>query len=416
MQKISLAGFDYYNTVELAKTQLDSLGHFSLSYPKEYTGMALLKSQDNSRLVVLLGGENISLQGTHLNDIDNLVLNEAQNKTFFTYAMAHANRKNALNAWVYLDELYGKYTSFATQETQRKVIAEEIQRLNDQEQTQIRSLVKESFLRWFIPYYTFIQDMPDIIRAETERIPESISLFRTTDFNNTYWKTSGILQEFIEKHYLLLENLSGTVEDKQEKMNKSSLYLIQNLKTNETLTNQVVEKLFTYLEQRQLFIAAEFLATQVLNGAQCEIQENTANKLEKYRALKVGVKAPDIQLSSSQKLSDFDLPLLLVFGKSDCPYCKEGIQELSKHYATWKTEKGVEVVYISLDTDKKLFAQAYQNIPWLVFCEFKGWDAQVAKDYHIWGTPSYFLVDKDLTILAHINTVAHANAWIMQRL
>jgi len=107
---------------------------------------------------------------------------------------------------------------------------------------------------------------------------------------------------------------------------------------------------------------------------------------------------------------------LLVFGKSDCPHCKEGALELLKYYAGWKTKKNVEVVYVSLDTDKKVYQEAYQNAPWPMFCDFKGWDSKAAKDYHIWGTPSYFLLDKELTILAHINSVAHANAWVTSRL
>ena len=107
---------------------------------------------------------------------------------------------------------------------------------------------------------------------------------------------------------------------------------------------------------------------------------------------------------------------MLVFGKSDCPHCKEGALELLKYYAGWKTKKNVEVVYVSLDTDKKVYQEAYQNAPWPMFCDFKGWDSKAAKDYHIWGTPSYFLLDKELTILAHINSVDHANAWITFRL
>lgn len=415
-QEITLEGFNHFEPLELGTTQTDSLGNFSLDYPRDYEGMALLKSQDGNNLVLLLGGDALSVQGTHLTETDRLTFSESQNKAFFTYALGHGDRKNALNAWKHLDRLYRKSKNFTAQTNVRKAIAEEIYRLKKREINRINSLPKASYLRWFIPYRSFIQDMPVIIRTETERFPESITLFRTTDFNHPNWKTSGILQEFIEKHYFMLENSSGTGAEKQEKMNASSMHLIQNLESNQVLLNDVVEKLFFFLEERGLHIAAEFLALEVLNGAQCEIQENTANKLEKYRNLKVGGKAPDIQLSTTQKLSDFNQPILLVFGKSDCPHCKEGALELLKYYAGWKTKKNMEVVYISLDTDEKAYQEAYQNVPWPMFCDFKGWDSKAAKDYHIWGTPSYFLLDKELTILAHINSVAHANAWVTSRL
>lgn len=412
LQEMTLEGFDNYDTVELGKARADSLGNFSLDYPKDYTGMALLKTENQNNLVLLLGGDRVRVQGTHITETDKMVFNKSQNKTFFSYAMEQSNRRNALNAWKYLDKLYGKSKTFEEQIKIKKAITEEIQRLKNREQTLMNGLPKESYLRWFIPYRTFLQEMPTIIRTETERIPESITLFRTTDFNHPNWASSGILQEFIEKHYFMLENSAGTAAEKQEKMNQSSRYLIENLYTNPLVLNLVVEKLFNFLEERSLYIASEFLATQVLNGAQCEIQEKTANKLEKYRNLKVGSKAPDIQLSTTQKLSDYNGPLLLVFGKSDCSHCREEAIELLKYHEEWKREKKTEVVYISLDTDKETFAQAYQNAPWSTFCDFKGWKSKAAMDYHVWGTPSYFLLDKDMTILAHINSVEHAKVWI----
>jgi len=416
-QQMILMGFSNYKTVELSKTQADSLGHFTLNYPDDYKGMALLKTEDNNSLVLLLGKESLlTLQGTDITETDSLQLNASENKTFFNYAMGQGYRTNATNAWNYLDKLYKMEGQFVQQKKVKRTITKELQRIEETAQKLVDDLDKNSYLRWFIPYRKFIQEMPTIIRTETERIPASIALFRTTDFNHPHWKTSGIFQEFIEKHYFMLENSSGTVAEKQEKMNESSLHLIQNLESNQVLLNDVVAKLFTFLEERSLFIASEFLALQVLNGAQCEIEEKTANKLEKYRNLKIGGKAPDILLSNAKKLSDYKQPILLVFGKSDCPHCKEGALELLKYYAGWKTKKNVEVVYVSLDTDKKVYQEAYQNAPWPMFCDFKGWDSKAVKDYHIWGTPSYFLLDKELTILAHINSVAHANAWVTSRL
>ena len=280
-QEITLEGFNHFEPLELGTTQADSLGNFSLNYSKDYKGMALLKTHDKNSLVLLLSGENIAIDGTHLSETSGLTLSQGPNKTFFDYAVAQGQHKNALNAWKYLDKLY-KTNSFVKQKELRNVITEEINRIRNEASNQMNSLPKTSYLRWFIPYRTFLQDMPTIIRTETERIPESIALFRTADFNHPNWKTSGILQEFIEKHYFMLENSSGTLTEKQEKMNQSSLHLLQNLQSNEVLINQVVEQLFSYLEKRSLYHAAEFLATEVLNDSQCEIEPKTAKKLEKY--------------------------------------------------------------------------------------------------------------------------------------
>lgn len=122
-QEMTLEGFENFTTLELVKTQADSLGNFSLTYPKDYSGMALLKTQDNNSTVVLLSGADIRLQGTHITETDSLLLNAGPNKDFFTYALAHSRRRNALNAWKYLDRLYDKNTRFSKQKKIKKAIA-----------------------------------------------------------------------------------------------------------------------------------------------------------------------------------------------------------------------------------------------------------------------------------------------------
>ena len=78
--------------------------------------------------------------------------------------------------------------------------------------------------------------------------------------------------------------------------------------------------------------------------------------------------------------------------------------------------QNIETVYISIDTDPTAFEVAYANTPWPTYCDFKGWNTPAAKAYHITGTPSYFLLDKDNKILARPNNVEHAAVLINYRL
>ena len=130
--------------------------------------------------------------------------------------------------------------------------------------------------------------------------------------------------------------------------------------------------------------------------------------------MKVGNIAPDILLNNN-KLSDVKTNKLVVFGASWCPNCKTEALELLKQYDAWKA-KNVEIIYISIDTDKTAFEEAYKNAPWQTYCDYKGWDSTAAKDYHITGTPSYFLLDENNKILVRPNTVLHANVWITEKL
>ena len=76
----------------------------------------------------------------------------------------------------------------------------------------------------------------------------------------------------------------------------------------------------------------------------------------------------------------------------------------------------MEVIYISIDTDKTDFKTAYKDMPWQTYCDFKGWESQAAKDYHITSTPSYFLLDKEQIILVRPISMAQVNAWVEPKL
>ena len=415
-QELSLTGFNNYKTVALAKTQTDSLGSFTLNYPKNYKGMALLKSQDKNSLVLLLNQTFTTIKGTHISETDSLQLNATENKLFFNYAMGQGYRTNALNAWKYLDKLYNTQVLFKKQEIAKNSIQKELKRIKAEDTKLVNSLDKNSYLAWFIPIRKLIQETPTIMRTETERIPEAIAQFRNTNFNNSNFKTSGVLREYIEKHYFLIENMGLSIDSVAVQMNLSSNALINTIKDNKGLLNTITENLFTYLEKRSLYKSSEYLAVTLLKDHQKNLEINVINRLEKYVSLKVGNTAPDIQITTTKKLSDYKQPVLLVFGVSDCGPCKKEAIELLKYYDAWKTKKDVEVVYISIDTDKEAYKTAYQNAPWQSYCDYKGWDTQAAKDYFVYATPTYILLDKYMKILVHPSSIGQVDAWVNYKL
>ena len=106
-----------------------------------------------------------------------------------------------------------------------------------------------------------------------------------------------------------------------------------------------------------------------------------------------------------------------MFGSSTCPACKDEAIELMKFHDIWK-ENGIplEIIYISLDTNKTNFEAAYINAPWQSYSDFKGWESQAAKDYYVNATPTYLLLNKNREILLHPRSIAHVNAWIPGKL
>lgn len=415
-QVLTLTGFNYYNNYELAKTTIDSLGNFTLNYPKEYKGMGILKTQDNSSLVFILTEPNVQLKGVHLQDINSLSFTSSvANTNFVNYAKTQGLQRNAMSALKYLDNLYQKEQLFTKRKKLKKAIKKELTHIKKQDAAFIAKFDKQSYLRWFIPYKKLVQDMPTIVRKETQRIPEAIAQFRSTDFNHPNFKTSGLFKELIEGHYLLLENMGQPLDSVYAQMDVSTQYLIDNLQENDSLLNTVSNELFNYFEKRSLFKVSEYLSVNLLNNKQCALDDDLATKLESYRRMKVGNIAPDIILADNKKLSDIKKNKLVVFGASWCPHCTKDIPILDKYYQEWK-KKNLEIVYISIDTNKENYTKTYQNKPWQTFCDFKGWDTQAAKDYFVTGTPSYYLLDENQKIIARPNGVAHVNVLVEYKL
>lgn len=413
-QELSLTGFNYYKNYEIAKTTLDSLGNFTLNYPKGYRGMAILKTQDNSTLVFVLSETNIQLEGTHLQETDSLVFgNSRVNKNYFKYAKDQSLRDNVMSALDFLQPLYQKQSLLVKQKNVLKTIVSEQARLEQEDDNFRINLPNNSYLSWFIPLRKMVQEAPRIVQTNKQEIPSAISFFRKTDFNHPNFKNSGLFKELIEGHYMLLENMGQPLDSIAVQMNASTNYLVQNIAHNEPLLNLVGEHLFNYLEKRSLFKASEYLSLRLLSNNQCTLNTTLAKKLEGYRVMKIGAQAPDIVFEDKTKLSAIKTVKLVLFGASWCPNCKTEALELLKQYSSWNA-KNIAIVYISIDTDKKVFKTAYGNTPWQTHCDFKGWENQAVKDYYVFGTPSYYLLDADNKILLRPKSVAHANAWVNQ--
>lgn len=88
--------------------------------------------------------------------------------------------------------------------------------------------------------------------------------------------------------------------------------------------------------------------------------------------------------------------LLLDFWASWCGPCLASLPDLKDIYAAYHG-KGLEVVGISLDTERDHWIQAIQEhgMPWAQVSELDGWQSPVAKQYRITYIPKTILVDEN---------------------
>jgi peroxiredoxin len=122
--------------------------------------------------------------------------------------------------------------------------------------------------------------------------------------------------------------------------------------------------------------------------------------------LSKGKKAPDF---SAKTISGEDFVLsemkgdytLIIFWATWCEHCQITMPRLAAAGNIFKEAK-MDIVAVSIDSDEAVLKSFLieNQMPWNIICDFKGWDSQVVLDYAIYATPSMYLIDKDMNIVA----------------
>jgi peroxiredoxin len=248
-------------------------------------------------------------------------------------------------------------------------------------------------------------------------------VFGNIDYENSELYTSGLIFELIERQFWIIQTSGLDAANMFKELRTSVDIILYSVQKDEKLYNDLTKYLFQYFERYSLFPASEYIALKALNQKEVALNSSLIHKLESYRLLSIGNTAPDFELigdvfkngvsvKKKNHLTDIKAKYkLVIFGASWCEQCRFEMTQLLPRYQEWKA-KGVEVVFISLDTDKKEFETFAAHFPFLSSCDYKKWDTQVAKEYYISSSPTFFLLDKRNKILARPVSVQHLQTLI----
>ena len=421
-EEIKLEGFNGLKTYTISSSTTDDKGNLKLSYSKTDYGVGYLMSSDNKPLFVILSGEYIEILGEALSNPETIKITKGQENLFFEqYAKEHPRREQALSAWNYLEKIYISDSLFSSQKIPSQAIQDEKLRIKNEDKVFLSSLPSDSYVKWFLPTRKLVSSISTIAQYRPEEIPETIEAFRKLDYSDQRLYKSGLFKDAIESHFWLLENSGNLLDKVFEEMKISIDAMMEKLVTNEKDFNEVTDYLFDLLERHSLFQASEYLALKVLNESSCTINNDLANQLETYRAMKKGKIASDIVFEQKNfanpnktinKLSEIKSKYtVVVFGASWCPKCNEELPEITKLYDKWKLN-GVEVVFVALEEDKKSFMDFAKTFPFPSYSDNKKWESNIVKDYYVFSTPTMFLLDNKREIILRPNSVKQMDAWV----
>ena len=252
---------------------------------------------------------------------------------------------------------------------------------------------------------------------EISRVAKHELVFKKIDFASDDLWQSGLLKELLSSYYQALELYQDNKLIAKKCIEANDVWL-KTLKNHPTKQQEIAEFCFTILEKKGLTKASEYIALAMLNKDNCQLSDKQTDLFEQYRKLAIGKTAPNIvfeskETSNKQDLKNLPNPYkLVVFGASWCPNCQTDYPSLIGKYKKLKESHNLEIVYISIDTDKIAFDAYYKEASFILFCDGKGWETQAAKDYHVFATPTYILLDKDLKIIAKLQSPEHLEVWL----
>ncbi len=205
----------------------------------------------------------------------------------------------------------------------------------------------------------------------------------------------------------LFKDLTLGFEEQEEQFIEAVDLIMVNVSGDEELRGFVVEFLLEGFELLDMEKVQMHLAENYLDEAcESDIVELVLSRMDGYREMAEGAQAPDFIIRDVEgglhQLSGMDHSLVLVvFWSSTCEGCRELLPELNSWYES-SNNLDLEVVAISIDTSAANFAFLYDQLEpnWITAHDPLGWYGKVPSDYHVYATPSLFLLDRNRTILA----------------
>lgn len=228
------------------------------------------------------------------------------------------------------------------------------------------------------------------------------NFFVNIDFNNEYLINSSFLVDRVVDYVFKL-NYSKNVET-QNKLYTSSIDFVLKNPMKRSLQKDLIETLVEEFKKKEDVNMVNFLFENYYD----QLPDNLKKKDYKKETLAslsviVGVKAPDFVWEEKKKeihLSELEghEKYILVFWSSGCSHCRKQLPEM---YTYLKDRKDLQVIAVSLEEKSKTWKKLKSKFKgWHHVLGLNKWENEIARTYDVMGTPSYFVLDKDKTILA----------------
>lgn len=345
-------------------------GMMKLYFPESNTSINFIS--ENRDVKMKFDYEQSKVANIQYLDDSNFVMNNIQD--------VQQKKEYILPALFQMKEYYQQGSDFG------KALDSEINRLSDKTD----NLAKHPFINFYNTNYArFVE------KSASKKAITHDEIIEFLNKSNDMLETSSLLRPVLVAYLNI-----GPNSNMQADVDKLLLALNTETPRGQTVMSELIEIFDIY--------GMADLKTKYLSEAtnlKCTINDRLSSTIAINKNTEIGATFPNqifTQATNTKAKSITDVKAgkkVIVFWASTCSHCEAELPKLIEKYAAMKTQN-IEVIALSLDSDKVAYVNKVKDLPWINDSEVKGWYSSYVDKYNVHATPTYFVLDGNNKIIA----------------
>jgi len=368
---------DIVFTKETAKKNV-----WTFKYPTRYVGMMkIFLPNTNNSFNFISENKNVEISlETEGDKVKNVIYLDEANSLMNSIQDGSQKKEMILPALIQIKEYYKGASDFG------KALDSEILKLSNKSSSDFSD-------HPFISYYN--TNYNRFLVAENSKNVKQDDIISFIEKSNDMLESSSLLRPVLVSYL----NVGGN-----NNVTASVDKLLETLKVETPRGQTVLSELIDIFDAYDMKEFKNKYLTLAKN-LKCTITDRLATTIKTNADVEIGSTFPNYNFSSavntkSKTLADVKATnKVIVFWSSTCSHCETELPQLLPKYKEMKA-KNIEVIGLSIDTDKDAYSKKIAAFPWINDSELKGWNSSFAEKYNIHATPTYFILDANNKIIS----------------
>ena len=227
--------------------------------------------------------------------------------------------------------------------------------------------------------------------------------FDFINFEDNAMKNSNFFGEKAIEYVFYL-NVSDDVQVQNALYKNAISEVMQKVGGNNEVKSEILTSLIYAFEQFENMPLIDFVLDNFYSKLPASFKDEAfVDEMQSKIKLAIGNKAPEITWEENgvqKKLSELTISenYILVFWSTTCSHC---LQEIPKLYEFTNGNNKMHVIAVALEDNNKDYEQFTSKLTtWTNILGLKKWENEMAHEYKINSTPTYFILDQEKRIVA----------------